>query len=322
MVAVQRAQLSELTWLTRASELRQPLNELCPIWVRQETIHSGPFDHHPERHPYCEFGANLSGEQVLFVEGERTKRLPGDLFLAGPGVPHYAQITSYPHQLITVYFLPSLLIELGPERDGARMLRRFTSPCTLSHRLVRLPADLQSQFVRDLAEMASEFDHLQVGSEMRLRSILTEMLVRLLRWEQSGAVDPTQPEVNVDWQVLSGALRYLQTHFAEPIYARNVAAAAGVCRSRLEVMFHDALGISWVHFLRNYRIERAAAMLTDPRCRVTDAAMAVGFESLSNFNNSFRRFMKVSPSAYQKTVWRQSAKTDFSPVPTRAGGGG
>ena len=312
MATAQRTKLTELTWLTQASESRQPLDELRPIWVRQETILSGPFVHHPERHPYCEFGANLRGEQMLFVKGEQIKRLPGDLLLIGPGVPHYAQIISYPHQLITVYFLPSVLIELGPERDGARMLQRFTAPGALSHLLVRPPPSLQLRFIRDLADLAAEFEHLQVGAEMRLRSILVEMLVRLFRWEQSQAEEVAEPEAIVDWQVLSRALRYLQTHFTESIYARDVAAAAGVCRTRLEQMFRHALGTSWINFLRNYRIERAAALLNDPRCRIIDAAMAVGFDSLSNFNASFRAFMKMTPTAYQKTVWRQSVKTDGS----------
>ncbi|MCL5099443.1 MAG: AraC family transcriptional regulator [Candidatus Omnitrophica bacterium] len=309
MVEAQRTNLTELTWLTNVTESRQPLNELRPIWVRHGTVGSGPPIPHPEHHPFCELSVNLQGDQIFYVEGEQTRRLPGDLFLAGPGVPHWAQLTSYPHQFISVYFLPSLLIELGPARDGARMLRRFTAPQSMSSRLVRPPIDLQAHFIEQLGEMVTEFESPQVGSEMRLRTILVELLVRLLRWEQSQVEDSAQVEANVDWQVLSRALQYLRTHFTGPIYARDLATATGVCQSRLEAMFREALGNSWVHFLQSYRIERAAALLQDCRYRVIDAALAVGFESVSHFNATFRIFMKVSPRTYQKEVRQSSSKS-------------
>lgn len=312
----QRTKVTELAWLTIVSESRQPLDELHPIWVRHGTVESGPAIPHPEHHPYCELSVNLEGDQVFYVEGEQTKRLPGDLFLAGPGLPHWAQIIGYPHRFITIYFLPSVLIELGPEQDGARMLQRFTVPQTLSRRLVRPPRNLRTQFIRLLGEMVDEFDNPQVGSEMRLRAILIEILVGLLRWEEGRIRKTTAEEENVDWQILSRALQYLRTHFTDPIYARDVAGAAGVCQSRLEAMFRDALGISWVHFLQGYRIERAAALLNDPKRRVIEAALDVGFESLSHFNAIFRAFMKVSPTTYQKKVRQASLGAGAQPKRT------
>ncbi|MCL5098274.1 MAG: AraC family transcriptional regulator [Candidatus Omnitrophica bacterium] len=310
IVNAQRTKLTELSWLLDVSESCQPITELRPIGVRYGTVHSGPAVPHPERHPYCEFGTTLQGEVVEFVEREQAKRLPGDLFLAGPGVPHWAQITQYPHQFITIYFLPSVLIEQGPEQDGARMLRRFTAPQALKERLVRPPTDLQQLLLRGFEEIAMEFEHPRFGTEMRLRTILVEMLVRLLRWEQEQVKEVPEGEANVDWQNLSRAMHYLRTHFTESVYARDVASAAGVCQSRLKVMFREALGISWVHFLQGYRVERAAALLNDPRYRVIEAAMAVGFESLSHFNATFRTFMGVSPTTYVKRVRKQGARKE------------
>src|SRR5438105_2767150 len=95
--------LPELSWLSEVAESRQPLSESCPIWVRHGTISSGPTIPHPERHPYCEFGIGLTGEGIAFVEREKSARLPGDLFLAGPGVPHWAKVVSYPVKFVVVY---------------------------------------------------------------------------------------------------------------------------------------------------------------------------------------------------------------------------
>ena len=307
VIKTQKTKLAELTWLAEVSESRQPLSELRPIWVRHGIIHEGPAVPHPEHHPYLEFGTNLQGEVISFVEREQAKRLPGDLFMAGPGVPHWAQITRYPHHFVSIYFLPSVLIELGPDQDGARLLRRFTTQQSLRDRLVRPPPSLRQEFIRGFEDMVKEFDHPECGAEIRLRTILGEMLVRLLRWEHQQTPDVAESSANVDWHHLSRTLLYLRAHYTEPIYARELAAAVGMCQSRLKVLFREALGISWLHFLQGYRIERAAALLNDPHYRVIEAALAVGFESLSHFNATFRAFMNVSPTDYQKRLRHHAA---------------
>ena len=70
--------------------------------------------------------------------------------------------------------------------------------------------------------------------------------------------------------------------------------------SRLKALFHDVLGMPWSRYLQGYRIHRAAALLSEPGHNILEAAMAVGFESLSDFNATFRSVMGVSPSIYAK----------------------
>jgi AraC-like DNA-binding protein len=53
-----------------------------------------------------------------------------------------------------------------------------------------------------------------------------------------------------------------------------------------------------VKYLQGYRIHRAAALMNEGKHNVTEAAMTVGFDSLSHFNVTFRAFMGVSPTHY------------------------
>ncbi len=96
----------KLIWLSQVRESTQPLGEQCPIWVRHGVVRSGTTVPYPEEHPYFEFGTILSGSGIQFVGKEQATREPGDLFLAGPGVPHWFEVTEYPISFVTVYFLP------------------------------------------------------------------------------------------------------------------------------------------------------------------------------------------------------------------------
>jgi AraC-like DNA-binding protein len=298
--------LSDLSWLSEVRESTQPLTEQSPIWVRHGIVYTGPTIPHPERHPYCELSTVMEGTVVGFVGRENAKRLPWDYFLAGPGVAHWFRALTYPVRFAAIYFLPSVAIDMGPTNDGMRILRRFTSRQSLSRRLVRPPPALARFFRASFHEIIHEFDTKQFGYEVRLRTLLMEMLVRLLRWEEEVGYETGKGMLTTSWTHVEKALRFLREHFAEEIYARDLARVAGVSESRLKALFQDVLGMPWSRYLQGYRIHRAAALLSEPGHNILEVALSVGFESLSHFNATFRSIMGVAPSVYAK---RAAGKT-------------
>ncbi len=288
----------ELAWLLDASESLLPLNESNPIYVRHGKILEGPPRPHPEWHPYCEISIRFEGEGKMFVENEEAHSEPGDILLLGPGVPHWGMIRKYPLRFVTVYFLPWLPIEMGPEGDGIRVLRRFTARQTLADRILRLPRPLLMRLTARFQELVTEADGHQMGREIRLRTLLMELLVTILRWELGEGRDIGGGELEEDWKPLMKTLQFLRTHYSEPVYARDVARAAGLSESRLKQLFQRALRMSWVKFLQGYRIHRAAALLNESGYNVTEAALAVGFDSFAHFNKTFRAFMGVTPKDF------------------------
>jgi AraC-like DNA-binding protein len=289
----------DLTWLLDVTESRQPLSESSPIWARHATVTEGPPTPHPERHPYCEISILLSGGAgYSMIEREKVYRGVGELLLLGPGLPHWGVIEKYPMSYTTIYFLPSVLIEMGPESDGVRILRRFTAQQPADQRVVRLPLKYRADFRSRFEEVCNEFSQPGFGREVRLRTLLLEMLVKLVRWEQSLGRNIGGTQLEIDWNPILKTLKYLREHYTEPIYAENMARAVGLSESRLKYIFHKALGVTWVKYLQGYRIHRAAALLNEGSHNVTEAAMSVGFDSLSHFNVTFRSFMGASPKNY------------------------
>ncbi|MSU35978.1 MAG: AraC family transcriptional regulator [Pedosphaera sp.] len=299
---------SDLSWLSEVRESSQPLSELHPIWVRHGVIQSGPTIPHPERHPYCEFSTILEGGATAFVGREKIERPAGDYFLAGPGVAHWYEGTRYPVRFAAIYFLPSILIEMGPASDGMKILQRFTARQNLARRVVRPSAALATALRVGFDAMIREFAIKSFGQEIRLRTLLLEMLVQILRWEfRLGGEVTLTISTGRRWEHVDRALNFLREHFTEEVYARNLAAASGVSESRLKVLFHEILGMPWTHYLRGFRIHRAAAMLGQAGHSILETSLAVGFQSLSHFNASFRAIMGVSPSVYAKGSTRQNS---------------
>jgi AraC-like DNA-binding protein len=305
-IKAETARGPELWWLSEIRERRHPIDEQCPIWVRHGEVRDGLTCLHPERHPYYEFGTNFSGVVTQWVKGEQSERLPGDMFLAGPGLPHYSTGKVYPLHFGTIFFLPSVLIGMGPITDGVRILRRFTMRQNLASHLVRPPTLLRGQLLESFREMVREFEGRGVGREMKLRALLAETIVDLLRWEEREGISPIRTEAASDWRALERALGFLHQHFHDPVYAQELAAYSGVSASRLKQLFRDALGLPWSRYLQFYRIQRALDHLGIPGRNVSETALAVGFESLSHFNSTFRTLMGMSPRDYAGKTARTS----------------
>jgi AraC family transcriptional regulator, arabinose operon regulatory protein len=299
-------QLENMTWLGEVREVEHPINHLHPVTVRQDKVATGaamqPSVLHPERHPYCELNYNFAGRGLQFIGNEKMEREPGGLMLMGPGTPHYGVRTTYPQHTATIHFLPILLFEMGPERDGARMLARFTAPQKIVDRIVKLPVPIARKCGGLFQDMLVEFEGRRMGSEFRLRALLMEILVELMRWEES--IGRTfQSELGPqNWLHVEKILRFIHERYAEPIYVKQIARAVGLSVCRLQAVFRDALGMSCVQYLRAYRISRAAALLCNPEARVTEVALDAGFETLSHFNTSFRELMGMSPTEYIRSV--------------------
>ena len=293
-------QPAELGWLAEVQEFAPPLGADSPIWMREVQVNFGTGIVSGERHPCCEVGLVLEGQGTGFIEGEHAQFAPGDLLLIGPGVPHSTRIDRCPHRALSAFFLPAILLEMGPLGDGAVLLRRLTMRQDIRHRLLRLPSKYQRKFETGLRRMWRDFHTRPLGWEMRLRACLAELLVAVVRWEQEqGGLSPNE-ELGDDWAKLENALAYIRRHFAEPIYATDLARATAMSETRLKNLFDQTLGIPWTTFLQGYRVRQAAAQLCLPSQSVTEVALSAGFESMSHFTRVFRKFTGTAPSSYAK----------------------
>lgn len=286
-------------WITRVREFTPPLRPQVPIWIRHGTVSSGEVVPTPELHHCCEFSIILQGTALVTVEGETRRRYPGDVFLVAPGLPHDARILKRPLTYITVLFMPSLLIEMAPAHDGPLLLNRFLARQPLRRRLVRPPPRLRRELCRGFSELVTESQQQEYGREIRLRTLLLDMLVQFQRWERDAHPVVATSSRQEDWVRLHRALNHLRENFSETIYARDLSRVIGISESRLRALFHKTMGTTWGNFLETLRCEQAARLFCHSATRITEAALAVGFQSLGAFNASFRRVMGCSPTTYR-----------------------
>lgn len=98
---------------------------------------------------------------------------------------------------------------------------------------------------------------------------------------------------------ITRAREFIAKHQAERLSLSAVAKAAHMhpiyfCRA-----FKKATGFGFSEYVSRLRIERAKWLLRDRKLRISEAAFAVGFGSMAQFNRVFRKLVRQSPSAFR-----------------------
>ncbi|HET7537402.1 MAG TPA: helix-turn-helix domain-containing protein [Candidatus Didemnitutus sp.] len=135
----------------------------------------------------------------------------------------------------------------------------------------------------------------QYESIVRLVTIFAQHLGAIsnqLLTQQSCGVPPS----------IARACQFIAEHQSEGITIKDGARASNMSVYYFCKVFHHAMGLTFTKYLARRRIEHVRQMLLNPHTRVSEAAYAAGFQSLSQFNRVFQSVSGESPSAYRERV--------------------
>src|SRR6266496_159419 len=157
----------------------------------------------------------------------------------------------------------------GYKTDWKQLERAYFRTCVLSPDRYRAMLRLMSIFAQHL-------------------SILSNQLVVRREKEESTSMARTR--------------QFIETHQAEPLSLGRVAQAANISRHYFCKMFKKATGMNFIDYLSRVRVEKSKTLLLNPNSRISEAAFASGFQSMTNFNRAFRRIVGRSPTQFRESL--------------------
>jgi AraC-like DNA-binding protein len=95
------------------------------------------------------------------------------------------------------------------------------------------------------------------------------------------------------------ARQYIDAHKTEEITLRDVATAAGASIFHFSKIFHKSTGLTFTNYLARVRAEQARTRLLNPNRRINEVAFDCGFQSLTQFNRTFKRIFGQSPTEFR-----------------------
>ena len=92
---------------------------------------------------------------------------------------------------------------------------------------------------------------------------------------------------------------YILEHLTEEITLTDLAETAHFSPWYAHRLFKELTGIPPAEYIRKLRLSEAAKRLKNGKRRITDIAMALGFDSIDGFTRSFFREFGMTPSKYR-----------------------
>ena len=102
------------------------------------------------------------------------------------------------------------------------------------------------------------------------------------------------------YSLFPAAARFITEHYAEPITAADIAAAAGFSPNYLSRKFREAAGFGVHEYLTFIRLRSAARLLATTEGSVTEVALRCGFSNSNYFKDAFKKQYGCTPRVYRQ----------------------
>ncbi|MEY4691989.1 MAG: Transcriptional regulator containing domain, AraC family [Verrucomicrobiota bacterium] len=273
---------------------------------------AGPIDWARSFHPgSVELCLNLIGEGSV-QGGSRTARFGSQtagFYRQGRTPLSAARSADQTHRFITVEFRPDFLArELGDSRECLHPLIRDSLQDAPAVSGVSEPGPLTAR-QRDLV-MALRQPPVLAGAQKlwygaKVRELMSEFFF----------VPPADAELfchrqqRVARDRVDTVVESLKKDLANPPSLEAIAREAACSPFYLSRTFSKEMGQTIPQYLRQLRMEKAASLLRSGSFNVTEAALEVGYSSLSHFSAAFHQTFGCCPGLYPMATPTQKAAT-------------
>ncbi len=181
-----------------------------------------------------------------------------------------------------------------PVVDGVEVMRE-------AHRAGVLPATI-------ILSGYDEFRYAQQAMRFGAREYLlkpsrsSDILKKInaLADEMFGPENPEPPVIVQKNQIVELAKEYMEEHYFENISLNGIAEKVRISPAYLSSLFSQQLGITFIDYLNEVRIDHACVYLKQNMFKTYEIAYKVGFRDEKYFSKVFRKVKGMSPSEYKK----------------------
>jgi AraC family transcriptional regulator, melibiose operon regulatory protein len=252
----------------------------------------------PDRHNEVELNLLERGSITYLLGGNKVTILPGlNVFWA-----------AIPHQIIASEDKSEYLVATLP-------LAWFLQ-CRLPDRLVT--PILEGQVVSEKRTSDTIWDwrcferwaaDLKTGRAERKRIVLLEIEARLLRMALNlpSGRSASQQRRSQKAALSDGGLNkveqiaaFIALHYTEPLTVDQIGAAVGLHPNYAMTLFKRVFGTTLIDYLTQHRISHTQRLLVSNNDKILNVALSSGFNSISRFNDAFKKNCGCSPKQYRR----------------------
>lgn len=228
----------------------------------------------------------LKGKGTLTINGVTYKIKKDDIFLIPKDVSiDYKADTLEPWTYIWVTF------------DGKKATTYLRYAGFSEDRFV-ISSAIPTLYYEPIIKKMLDSNTLTIANEIRRVGYLYEVISRLIDAQTSEKKNAN----NYDYSrrtYVEHALEFISVNYNQ-ITVNDIAVYIGINRSYLTSIFKKELNVSPQKYLVNYRLTKAADLITKTNLSIKEVSDRIGYKNPHDFSKMFKKVYGVSPTSYRE----------------------
>ena len=253
-------------------------------------------------HDFFEIVYVYSGHCQTQVSGQTVELCSGDICLYNLYAIHQVQFLKPGDGIFNILIrrdlFRRLLLELLAENDLVssfflHILYDRESPDSC----IYLRPDARYRCVQLAQQIIETFYHNPPMRQLTLKSQMLLLLMEIARqYRENQLAESARSAAGLD---IEAVITYISTHYLE---ASQEATARhfGYSARSLTRLLKKYTGYGFREIVQDVRFSNARALLQEGHLSVDEVALAVGYRDRSNFENAFKKYCHITPSAYRR----------------------
>lgn len=250
--------------------------------LKKLSFHTGKADRSyaikPHIHNFWQFYYLLSGDVEITVADKSIRLWQGDGILVSPGKVRAPKCAGLPPKYIFVFFenvslningMPDKLLHANPHQQDM---------CKKLYQEIEFPQDR--------------------NSPQYMTAIFLSLLIELRR----SLEHENSPSQAYYEEIVSRVDTYMQTNLHLPLTRKDLAKIAHVSSPHLARIFRNIMEATPLERLTQLRMEHAKFLLSQSTRSIVAISGDIGYESISHFSRSFKRYSGKTPTQYRKEL--------------------
>lgn len=190
-----------------------------------------------------------------------------------------------------------------PDQDGLTMLAGLKSEFP-EMQIAVLTGYRDFNYAQEAIKLGVTRFLLKPSKMDELHEALSAMKERLDKLPPDAAAGENEPclDRHAGSFIVNQATAYIEEHYAQKLTLQEVADKCYVSQWHLSKLINKYTGNTFYELLNNVRIEKAKALLNDPKLKIGDIVDMVGYSDAAHFSRVFKRIVGVSANEYRNSM--------------------
>ena len=281
----------------KGRETKEHGTVLFPIAAYSSTMHySIPWHWHAD----LEAGILQKGSVRLLTDGHAFTIHEGEGFFLNADTLHaFRRSGKEACEMRSVVFAPRIVAGSMESVYWQNYMSPVLNNRNLKTILLKPDTEDSIRILKDIEDAWENVVGEPSGYEFTVRNVLSDAVFRIRSWTEEYTERSNARDLRDESRIRT-MLAYIEQHFHEDIALEDIAASASIGINECMRCFRRTVQTSPVQYVKQLRIQKAAALLRMTDLRISEAAEACGFLDMSYFSRTFRSYTGMTPSEYRE----------------------